>query len=304
MDQNYNRSRDNSCCTITHRNDSCTDFQRGCLCIARSPFAPEPLQDSTKGDYVILSVHRLYGKLEDFAVGKWTVEFGTKDPLVVNITPSDIVHLFTCCSSSSENTYRNICRCEASFSVLVLHKNFSDKLRVHIEQQRLGNRKFEPLRIRDTTNTQSFPITYIKQPFKKRRFVALTKNISLDGYFTMENEGKSSMLGEKVKAFIECIRYSVSGGEHSSSGSAILDDSMYVCGVHNVQLDGSTVSLSLDANYVATGTSVYQMASQLIGKQWHSLFCVNCLHILIYGGCPLETLVRPLNFIIAKFPDH
>ena len=283
-DPNFiNRSRDYSCCNITFHNDTCSNVQRGCLCVARYPFAPaEPLKDSANGDFMILSVRRLYGKLEDFTVGKWTVSFGTslgatkdsrsKDPLVIEITRSDIVQLFTCCTPSGD-IYGNICRCEASFSVLVLHKKFSEKLRVQIELK-AENRQFVPLSLADVTNIQTFPITY-KQALKKKIF----KNIPLEGYFCWDDTGKASMLGEKVKAYSECIRYTSSGGrscsscehpsggsEHSPSGSAILDKNLsYVCGVHNVQRR-STVSL--DTSCITMGTSIFQIASQLIGKQF------------------------------------
>ena len=292
QDPNFiNRSRDYSCCNITFHNDSCSDAQRGCLCVARYPFAPEPLQDGTNGDYVVLSIRRLYGKLEDFTVGKWTLNFGTslgatrsKDPLVIEITRSDIVQLFTCCSPS-EDIYGNICRCEASFSVLVLHKRFSEKLRVQIELK-ADNRQFAPLSLTDVTNIQTFPVTYKQAVLKKKIF----KNVPLEGYFCWDNTGKASMLGEKVKAYSECIRYSSGGGrycsnsepplgcnERPSSGSAILDQNlMCVCGVHNVQRR-STVSL--DTNCITMGTSVFQIASQLIGKQ---LFIIINILQLVY----------------------
>jgi len=266
MDQNFvNRSRDYSRCAITFRNENCTDVQRGCLCVAKSPFAPEPLQDSANGDYVILSVRRLYGKLEDFTVGKWTVTVGceTKEPLVIDLGRSNIIHLFTCCTPS-KHIYGKVCKCEASFSVLVLHKKFSDKLRVQVELK-ASNRQFVPLSIIDVANVQSFPITYKTAILKRKKL--FTKAVSLEGYFALEDEGKSSMLGEKVKAYSECIRLSVSGGECSASGSAILDNNLsLVCGIHNVQrTTGSTISLG--GNYIAMGTSVFQMASQLISKQ-------------------------------------
>ena len=276
-DQNFiGRSRDYSCCTVTFRNDSSSDTQRGSLCVARYPFAPEPLQDSSNGAYIILSTCRLYGKLEDFTVGKWTISFGAlgatkdcrKDVLVIEITRSDIVQLFTCCTPS-EGVYRRVCRCEASFSVLVLHKKFSEKLRVQIEL-RADNRQFAPLNLANITNIQTFPVTYKQALVKKKIF----RNVSLP-YFTQDDTEKASMLGEKVKAYSECIRVSGRSQSHSHcgensleqfpSGSAILDHTLsYVCGVHNV-LRSSAVSLG--SNYVTTGTSIFQIASQLIGKQ-------------------------------------
>ena len=228
---------------------------------------------------MILSVRRLYGKLEDFTVGKWTISFGTllgatkdcrKDTLVTEITRSDILQLFTCCTQS-EGVYGRVCRCEASFSVLVLHKTFSDKLRVQIELK-ADNRQFAPLSLADVTNIQTFPITY-KQALAKKKFF---RNVPLS-YLTLDDTEKASMLGEKVKAYSECIRYVFgrsqshsNSGENSSeqfsSGSAILDQTLsYICGVHNVQRS-STVSLG--TNYVTMGTSIFQIASQLIGKQY------------------------------------
>ena len=287
-DPNYsNRSRDYSCCNITFHNDSCIDAQRGCLCVARYPFAPEPLQDSANGDYVILSVRRLYGKLEDFTVGKWTLHFGaslgatrSKDALVIEVTRSDIVQLFTCCSPS-EDIYGNVCRCEASFSVLVLHKAFSQKLRVQIELK-ADNRQFAPLSITDVIKVETFPATYKQAVLKKKIF----KNVPLEGYFCWDDTEKASMLGEKVKAYSECIRYAASGGnELPSSGSAILDQTLcYVCGVHNVQRRSA---VSLETNCVTMGTSVFQIASQLIGKLYKHFTIAVCTQrfsgFLIWG---------------------
>ena len=281
-----NRSRDYSCCNITFHNDSCIDAQRGCLCVARYPFAPEPLQDSANGDYVILSVRRLYGKLEDFTVGKWTLNFGCKDPLVIEVTRSDILQLFTCCSPS-EDIYGNVCRCEASFSVLVLRKAFSQKLRVQIELK-ADNRQFAPLSITDVVNVETFPITYKQAVLKKKIF----KNVPLEGYFCWDDTEKASMLGEKVKAYSECIRHVSGGGRccsnsesasagnnRPSSGSAILDQTLcYVCGVHNVQRRSA---VSLDTNCITMGTSVFQMASQLIGKLYKYFTISVCTQRLV-----------------------
>ena len=276
MDPNLiSRSREYSCCNITFNNDNCVDTQRGCLCVGRPPFVPESLQDSpSKDNYVILSVRRLYGKLEDFTVGKWTVSFGTppgtkdckKEPLVVEITHSDVNQLFTCCSLSEE-VYGKICKCPGSFSVLVLHKKFCEKLRVQIEL-RAENRQFVPLSIHDVTKLQTFPVTY-KQAYLKKKKFKLVKNVPLEGYFVMEGEDKISMLGEKVKAYSECMRYSESEQlKPSSSGSPILDSTLsYVTGVHNVQ--HSTVPV-IASSYITMGTSVFQMASQLIGKQQYN----------------------------------
>ena len=269
------RSREYSYCSITFHNDNCDDTQRGCLCVGRSPFAPESLQDSpTSDNYVILSVRRLYGKLEDFTVGKWTVSFGIappgtnlkdckKDLIVVEITRSDIVHLFTCCSLSEE-IYGEVCRCQGSFSVLALHKKFCEKLRVQIEMK-AENRQFLPLSIHDVTKLQTLPVTY-KQAYLKKKKFKIAKNVPLEGYFVMEGEEKISMLGEKVKAYSECLQYGESEElKPLSSGSVILDSTLScVIGIHNVQ--HSTVSLST-SSYVTMGTSVFQMASQLIGKQ-------------------------------------
>ena len=276
MDPNLiTRSREYSCCSITFHNDNCMDTQRGCLCVGRPPFAPESPQDSPDRDnYVILSVRRLYGKLEDFTVGQWTVSFGTppgtkdckKELLVVKITRSDVVHLFTCCPPSEE-VYGKVCRCQGSFSVLVLHKKFCEKLRVQIEL-RADNRQFVPLSIHDVTKLQTLPAIY-KQAYLKKKKFKLVKNVPLEGYFVMEGEEKISMLGEKVKAYSECIRCGESEElKPLSSGSAILDNTLsYVTGVHNFQ--HSTVPV-IASSYITMGTSVFQMASQLIGKQWYN----------------------------------
>lgn len=265
------RSRDYSCCSITYHDDGSQDTQRGCLCVGRPPFAPESPQDSpANSNYVILSIRRLYSKLEDFTVGKWTVSFGTppgtkpdrkKELLVVEITCSDVVQLFTCCSPSKE-VYGQVCRCQGSFSVLVLHEKFCEKLRVQIEL-RAENRQFVPLSIHDVTKLQTFPVTY-KQAYLKKKF-KLVKNVPMEGYFAMEGEKKILMLGEKVKAYSECIRYGESEQlKPSSSGSPILDSTLScVTGVHNVQ--HSTVPV-IASSYITMGTSVFQMASQLIGK--------------------------------------
>lgn len=270
-----NRNREYSCCNITFHNDSFEDAQRGCLCVARPPFAPEPLQDNPNGDnYVILSVRRLYGKVEDFTVGKWTVSFGTspatKDPkrdlFVTDITRSDIVRLYACCTPNKD-AYGKTCRCQASFSVLVLRKKFCEKLRVQIEL-RTGNKQFRgqfvPLRIHDVTRIQTFPVTYKHAVLKKKK-LKICKNVPLEGYFALEGEEKVPMLGEKVKVYSECVRCSESENlKPSLSGSAILDTTLScVTGIHNVQC---SVPVGTD-NYSAMGTSVFQMASQLMGKQ-------------------------------------
>ena len=311
MDQNLiNRSREYSYCSITFHNNNCEDTQRGCLCVGRSPFAPESLQDCpTSDNYVILSVRRLYGKLEDFTVGKWTVSFGTppgtkdckKDILVVEITRSDIVQLFTCCSPSEE-IYGKVCRCQGSFSVLALHKKFCEKLRVQIEMK-AENRQFLPLSIHDVTKLQTLPVTY-KQAYLKKKKFKIVKNVPLEGYFVMEGEEKISMLGEKVKAYCECLRYGESEElKPLSLGSVILDSTLsYVTGIHNVQ--HSTVPLST-SSYVTMGTSVFQMASQLIGEQLmfiYTCFDMNISTTKIYmhiDGFFIGILIVLVNLITA-----
>ena len=259
------QSRKYSRCTISVDNHNSTRHQQtsqqGCLCIAKYPFAPEPIQNKDDGDYVILSVRKLYSKKDDFAVSKWTVSFGTKaDSVVVELVPTNIVCVITCCTSN-EHLYGSSCRCEANFSVVVLHHQFSEKLRVQIELK-TGNRQFVPLSICDVTNPQIFLSSY-KQAFVRKKF---RKAVLLEGYYAIECGDKCTMFEEKVMAYTESIKNSVSNVGYSSSGSAILDDSLsYVCGVHNVIQPGSTVSLK--TSYITIGTSVFQIASQLIGKQ-------------------------------------
>ena len=279
MDQNLiDHSRDYSCCNITYHDDGSSptyDTQGGCLCVGGPPFVPEAIQDNPSiCKYVILSVRGLYSKLEDFTVGKWTVSFGTspgirdsKEAIQIPLTHSDVVQLLTCCSppATEREIYRNVCRCQGSFSVLVLHKKFCEKLQVQIKL-RAENRQFVPLSIIDITKLQTFPTTYKQAYLKKKKFKLVNKNVPLEGYFVVEGEEKISMLREKVKAHSECIRYGeLEELKPSSSGSAILDSTLsYVTGVHNVQ--HSSVPL-IASSYITMGTSVFQMASQLIGKQ-------------------------------------
>ena len=255
------RSRDYSCCNICSEDGG--DVQRGCLCLALPPFAPHPLQD-INGDYVILSVCRLYSKREDFEKGKWTVNFavGTKKPVVFNLVVSNIFHVLTCCDLDDKSDRR--CHCLASFSVLVLSKEFSQQIKVKIELSS-GNRLFSPLTIVDISNVDTFPITYCQKQAKKT--LRLCKSMSAE-YFCSERQEKTLLLGEKVKAYTEPISYKVKDVNYSASGSAILDYSLQqVCGVHHVRLHGSAVSLVGGNILTVTGTSVLQMASQLISKQ-------------------------------------
>ena len=257
------RSRDYSCCNICNEFENGSDVQRGCLCLATLPFVPHPLQDNN-GDYVILSVCRLYSKREDFERGKWTVNFaiGTKKPAVFNLIISNVTNVFTCCDLEDRSGQR--CHCVASFSVLVLTKEFSDKIKVQIELSS-GNRKFSPLSIVDIANVDTFPITYKQQP-KIKKYLRLCKSMS-EEYFYSEGQQSTLLLGDKVRAYTEVISYEVKDASYSASGSAILDSSLLqVCGIHNVRLNGSAVSLGGTNTYVTTGTSVLQMASQLIGK--------------------------------------
>jgi len=270
MDDFIARSRDYSCCNICNEFENGSDVQRGCLCLAAPPFVPHPLQDN----YVILSVCRLYSKREDFGKGKWTVNFaiGTKKPVVCDLIISGVSDVFTCCDPEDRSGQR--CHCVASFSVLVLSKEFSDKIKVKVELSS-GNRKFSPLSIVDIANVNTFPITYKQQP-KTKKLLRLCKSVS-EEYFYSEGQQSTLLLGDKVRAYTEVISYEVKDASYSASGSAILDSSLLqVCGIHNVQLNGSSVSLQPTNTYVTTGTSVLQMASLLIGE---------CVILIVYITC-------------------